>query len=154
MVIESIEDVKVEQFAYSKNIQKAIEFIKTHDLLALPSGKTIIDGDNVYVNRSSYIGKNIEDAKIEGHKNYLDLQLVIKGEEGMGYVDIRKEGLSVTFPYDAVKDRANYAGKVDGIVNLRSGFFALVFPNDLHQPCIKTNDNMVEKAVFKIKIDF
>ncbi len=154
MIIENIEDVKVEEFAYSKNIQKAVEFMKTHDLLSLPAGKTLIDGTDVYVNRSSYIGKNIEDAKIEGHNNYLDIQLVLKGEEGMGYVDSRKEGLKVTTPYDPVKDRANYEGKVDGIINLRAGFFALVFPHDLHQPCIKVNDEMVEKAVFKVKIDF
>jgi YhcH/YjgK/YiaL family protein len=152
MIIGNIKDFKPEYFT-SANIKKAIEYANTHDLLSLPEGKTVIDGDNLYVNRSSYVGKRFEDAKIEGHEHYLDLQLVLKGEEGMGYVDKRKEGLVAT-PYDEVKDRTNYTGKLDGIINLRSGFFALVFPNDLHQPCLKVNDEKIEKAVFKIKIDW
>lgn len=154
MVIANINDVKKEDFAYSKNIMKAIEFIQSYDLLSMESGKIIVDGDNVYINRSSYIGKDINDCKIEGHNNYLDLQLVLKGKEKMGYVDKRKEGLVVTNEYNIVKDKANYSGEVDGYITLRDGFFALVFPNDLHQPCIKVDDNMIEKAVAKIKIDF
>ncbi len=153
MVIENLEDVKLEEYSYSKNLQTAFKYLKSHDLLALPAGKTVVDGDNVYINRSSYVAKNFEDAKIEGHNNYLDIQLVVKGEEAIGYVDIRKPGLVAT-PYNVEKDRTNYTGKVDGIINLRANFFALVFPNDLHQPCIKVNDELVEKVVCKVKIDF
>ena len=153
MVIGSINDFKPSDFSYSKNIMKAIEYIKSHDLLSLENGKHIINGDNVYLNRSSYVCKDIKDCKIEGHNKYLDLQLVLKGTEGMGYVDIRKEGLIAT-PYDEIKDKTNYKGELDGIINLRSSFFALVFPNDLHMPLIKVNDEVVEKAVIKIKIDF
>ena len=39
----------------SKNIDTAIDYILNNDLLALPKGKTIIDGDNVYVNRDTYV---------------------------------------------------------------------------------------------------
>lgn len=153
MIIGNIKDFKKEYFT-SKNIQTAIEYANTHDLLSLPAGKTVIDGANVYVNRSSYIGKKFEDAKIEGHDNYLDLQLVLKGEEGFGYVDKMKSGLVITAVYDPIKDKTNYEGKLDGIINLTDNCFALVFPNDLHKPCIKVNDEMIEKAVFKIKIDW
>lgn len=154
MIVANINDVKVEEFAFSKNLQKAIEYLKTHNLLEEKEGKIIVDGDNVYINRSSYIAKNIEDCKIEGHENYLDIQLVLQGEEAIGYVDKRKSGLEITSPYNPIKDKANYKGLVDGIINLRGGFFAIVFPNDLHQPCIKVNDEKVEKAVVKVKIDF
>lgn len=153
MVIGNIKDFNSSMFN-SKNIKTAIDFALTHDLMGLSEGKTVIDGTDVYVNRSSYIGKKFEDAKIEGHDHYLDLQLVLKGTEGMGYVDKRKSGLKVTVPYDAIKDRTNYEGELDGIINLTDNFFALVFPNDLHKPCIKVNDEKIEKAVFKIKIDF
>ena len=153
MVIGNINDFSERDFSYSKNLCKVFAFIKEHDLLSLPLGKTVIDGDEVYVNRQEYVGKKFEDAKIEGHDKYLDLQLVLKGVEGMGYVDKRKPGLVAT-PYDAVKDRTNYEGELDGIINLSNNFFALVYPNDLHKPCIKVNDEKIQKAVFKIKIDF
>lgn len=153
MVIGKINDFNSSMFN-SKNIKTAIDFALNHNLINLPEGKTVIDGSNVYVNRSSYIGKRFEDSRIEGHDHYLDLQLILKGTEGMGYVDKRKKGIRVTAPYDPVKDRTNYEGELDGIINLAAGFFALFFPNDLHKPCIKVNDEKIEKAVFKIKIDF
>lgn len=153
MIVGQIEDFKKNDFA-SKNIQTALLYIESHDLLALPEGKVAIDGDNVILNRQSYIGKEEKDAKIEGHKNYLDLQLVLKGEERFGYVDKRRSEIKATTPYDYAKDRTDYEGNVDGYIVLHPGQFALVYPNDLHQACLKVNDDMIEKAVFKIKIDF
>src|SRR5574344_701658 len=146
MVISNMADVNPKDYAFSPNLLAAFEFMKNNDLLAIPAGNTEIKGSEVYLNRSSYVGKAFEDAKIEGHSNYLDIQLVLKGVEGMGYVDKRKKGLKVTVPYDAVKDRANYDGELDGVINLHAGFFALVFPNDLHKPCIKVNDEGIEQA--------
>ncbi len=151
MLVGKIEDFKSVDFQHP-NIRKAFEFIETHDLLSLKEGKIVIDGDNVWVNRSSYIGKPFEECKIEGHENYLDLQLVIKGNEGFGYVDKNREGLEISSPYDPVKDKANYKGKLDGIIDLHDHCFALVWPQDLHMPLIKRNDEIIEKAVFKIKL--
>lgn len=151
MIIGKIEDFFNVKFE-NENINKAFEFIKTHDLLALPEGKTVIDGDNVWVNRSTYYGKPLEECKIESHEKYLDLQLVIKGVEGMGYVDKERTGLEVTFPYDEKKDKMNFKGKLDGIIYLHDHQFAIVWPNDLHMPLIKANDEVIEKAVFKIKL--
>ena len=37
----------------AKNIDTAINFIETHNLLDLPKGKTIVDGDNVFINRDT-----------------------------------------------------------------------------------------------------
>lgn len=151
MIIGKLEDFKSSDFAH-ENIKKAFDFIATHDLLSLPEGKTVVDGDNVWVNRSNYVGREFANCKIEGHEKYLDLQIVLKGVEGFGYVHKDREGLTVTFPYDEVKDRANYAGPLDGIIDLHDHEFALVWPNDLHMPLIKRNDEVIQKAVFKIKL--
>lgn len=151
MIIGKIKDFKSKDFTHP-NIKKAFEFIESNDLLELKEGKTVIDGDNVWVNRSSYIGKDISECKLENHNNYLDLQLVIKGKEGFGYVDLSREGLVETAPYDKIKDKTNYKGPLDGTIILHDEQFALVWPNDVHMPLIKVNDEIIEKAVFKIKI--
>lgn len=151
MIIGNIKNFKNVKFE-NDNINKAFEFIYNNDLLALPEGKTVIDGDNLWVNRSTYYGKYIENCKIENHNCYLDLQLVIKGAEGFGYVNIDRVGLEVSVPYDEKKDKTNYVGPLDGIIVLYDGDFALVWPEDLHEPLIKHNDEIIEKAVFKIKI--
>lgn len=151
MVVGKIEDFFNVKFE-NENINKAFEFIKTHDLLALSEGKTVIDGTNLWVNRSTYVGKDIEDCKFESHDKYLDLQLVIKGVEGIGYVDRDRAGLLESAPYDGIKDKTNYKGEPDGIIYLHDHQFALVWPNDVHMPLIKVNDEKIEKAVFKIKL--
>lgn len=159
MITGNIKDFSKKDFAYSKNLEVAFDFINEkglEGLLALPSGKTLIKEDGeVYVNRQSYIGKEFKDAKIEGHDKWLDIQIVLKGVEDIGYVDKRKyDASNITVPYDEVKDKTNYEGKLDAIVRCEGGYFCLVYPNDLHKPCIKVNDEIIEKAVLKVKIDW
>lgn len=159
MIVGNLADYSERDFAYSENLRKAFKYLNekgVEGLLALESGKHVIDEKGeVYLNRSTYVGKEEKDAKIEGHEKWLDIQIVLKGKEKIGYVDKRKFGAAnVTVPYDPVKDKTNYKGERDAVVLLEGGYFALVFPNDLHQPCIKVDENPIEKAVVKVKIDF
>ena len=159
MIIANITDIKKDEFAYSKNLTIAFEYLQKlglDGLLKLEAGKHIIKEDGeVYVNRSSYVGKEFKDSKIEGHEKWLDIQIVLANCEDIGYVDKRKYNESnITIPYNVEKDKTNYEGKLDAIVRVEAGFFCLVFPNDLHKPCIKVNDEVIEKAVVKVKIDW
>ncbi|HIT43403.1 TPA: YhcH/YjgK/YiaL family protein [Candidatus Avacholeplasma faecigallinarum] len=136
----------------SKNIDTAIDYIQNHDLLALPKGKTIVDGDNVYINRDTYVARPMEECFYENHENYIDLQIVLKGKEIFGYTHISNPTLEVTTPYNKDKDVTKY--KCDGAVlfTLEEGF-ALVYTEDVHLAKCKVNDEIVEKAVVKIKIE-
>lgn len=158
MLVGNIKDFSKKDFAYSNNLQKARDFINEkglEGLLLLPIGKTVIEEGEVFINRQSYTGKEFKDAKIEGHEKWIDIQIVLKNVEEIGYVDKRKYNESnVTSPYDEIKDKANYEGELDSIVKCEAGYFCQVLPNDLHKPCIKVNEEKVEKAVFKVKIDF
>lgn len=159
MIVSNIVDIKKDEFAYSKNLTIAFEYLQKlglDGLLKLESGKHIIKEDGeVYLNRSSYVGKEFKDAKIEGHEKWLDIQIVLKNAEEIGYVDKRKYNESnITVPYSTEKDKTNYEGPLDGTIKVTDGFFCLVFPNDLHKPCIKVNDEIIEKAVVKVKIDW
>lgn len=159
MIVGNIKDFTRRDFTYSKNLQIAFDFIQEkglEGLLALEAGKHVLKDDGeVYLNRSSYVGKEFADAKIEGHEKWLDIQIVLKGVEDIGYVDKRKySDANITIPYNTEKDKTNYEGELDGIIRTTAGYFCLVYPNDLHKPCIKVNDEVIEKAVIKVKIDF
>lgn len=154
MIVSNVKDIDLKMFSYSKNLTTAFKFIKENDLSKLPLGKTFIDGNEVYLNKMNYVAKNFEDAKLEGHEKYLDIQLVLEGEEKIGYVDKNKKGIKVKQEYNEEKDVSFYESELDAIVKLDAGYFVLVLPNDLHQPSIKTSDNSVTKVVFKVKIDF
>ena len=66
------------------NLDKAIDFILSNDVLSLEHGRNEIDGDNVFINRFSYTCKKEEDCFLEGHKDYLDIHLVLEGQELFG----------------------------------------------------------------------
>ena len=136
----------------AKNIDTAIDYILNNDVLALTPGKHVIDGDNVWVNRDTYVAKALEDCFYENHENYMDLQVVLKGQEYFAYTDISNPTLKETAPYNVEKDVTKYSCQGGVFFVLEEGF-ALVYPEDIHLAKCDVNGGIVEKAVFKIKIE-
>lgn len=138
----------------SKNVDTAIDYILTHDLMALPKGKTVVDGTNVYINRDTYVARPLEECFFENHENYIDIQIVLKGQEIIGYTHITNPDLKVTTPYNTEKDVTKYNYNPKGAVffTVEEGF-ALVYTEDAHLAKCKANDELVEKAVVKVKIE-
>ena len=138
----------------SKNIDTAIDFILNNDLMALPKGKTVVDGDNVYINRDTYVARPLEECFFENHENYIDIQIVLKGHEIIGYTHITNPDLHVTTPYNPDKDVTKYNYNPNGALMMDvSEGFVLVYTEDAHLAKCKANDEIVEKAVVKVKIE-
>ena len=151
MIVGKLKDLKRYKGIHP-NIDTAIEYVLNNDLLALPKGKTIVD-ENVFINRDTYIANSLEKCFFENHEHYLDLQIVLKGKELFGYTDISNPTLEVTTPYNAEKDVTKYSATENTIfITLEEGF-ALVFNEDIHLAKAKVNDELVEKAVVKIKFN-
>jgi YhcH/YjgK/YiaL family protein len=129
---------------------KAFAFLKNNDLQTMAVGRHAIDGDNVYAMITENPTKDMDSTKWESHRNYIDLQSVIKGEEKIGVADVTK--LTLTMPYDASKDVANYSGDGKFYTALPKTFF-LFFPGDAHRPNITTNGNKPDKKIV-IKIRY
>ena len=128
---------------------KAFAFLKNHNLETLAVGRYDIDGDNVYAMVTENPTKNMDSTKWESHRNYVDLHLVITGEEKIGVADVSK--LTVTMPYDASKDLANYSGEGKFYLAKPRTFF-LFFPSDAHRPNVTTGSNKTDKKlVIKIR---
>ena len=117
-----------------------------------PLGITELKGDKMFVNVHTYLTKSVEDCRFEGHRNMIDLQYIIKGGE---LIDWRlKENLVADGNYLSEKDFQYYhtpSTLSATRVHLKSGYFAVFFPEDGHRPQINdgTNDSVL-KAVVKI----
>lgn len=154
MLIGKLTDYSEKDFA-SVELKEAFRFISEKGLKGLtdlPIGKTLLAGDKLFALRQSYLGKNSEDGKLEGHLRYYDIQIILSGKENFGYVDKKSEGLKILVPYDETKDIAFYEGKLAGTFLLNSGSFVLVGPEDLHMPGLKVDEKQIEKVVLKVKI--
>ncbi len=56
------------------NLDKAIDWLNSHTLDALENGKTIIDGENVFVNVMDADLRDADGAAFEYHRRYADRQ--------------------------------------------------------------------------------
>lgn len=145
MILDSLEHLG-NYTKFHAGFAEVLKFLADHDLQTLPLGRCDIKGEEVFVSINSYATK--ETPKVEFHKAYTDIQIVLEGHEQIGWMP-RKDLRNVT-PYDEKKDIAFGEGltqKMDAI----PGRFFVFFPEDAHQPGIG-NGNSVKKAVFKIRL--
>lgn len=136
----------------SKNLDKAIECIESGAYKNGVPGKNVIDGDELFFNFEEADIRKEEDAFFEGHKKYIDIQLVIEGEELLGYSP--RSNVVRTSPWDREKDFEVYEGSVDHYFLLNNDTFIILFPEEPHMPLLETEKKLkkVKKAVFKVKI--
>ena len=73
------------------NLDKAIDWLNSHTLDALENGKTIIDGENVFVNVMDADLRDADGAAFEYHRRYADLQIDLTGSEHWGWASEGKD---------------------------------------------------------------
>ena len=147
MIVDNLENA---HFYYEVNhrFKEVFEFVKTHNLADFEAGSYKIDADNLYVNINEYETK--EEQKLEAHRKYIDIQIMLEGQEFMGYTNIKNT--STVISYDEGKDVVFLKGDVDKTLATTQNFF-IFFPQDAHKPSLcASNPKRVKKAVFKVKI--
>lgn len=136
-----------------KNIPDiVIDFVSKLDK-NISLGKHILS-ENIYANVEEYSTKLIKDGKFESHKNYIDIQLLLKGNEDIYYTQ-NLDDLTVGVPYNSEKDITFYSDKIKDYpnVSLNEQNFVMLFPHEAHAPQISKNNlpTDVLKVVIKIK---
>lgn len=126
-------------------------FLSAHDMAALPDGHYEILGRDLFVNVQTYEPKDPAEARCEMHRQYIDLQYVIRGSEKMGCrprragedpEEAKPEGDIWFFEKGDASDLA-----------VTEGMFALFLAGELHAPGIADGKSgLVKKAVFKISV--
>ena len=107
-----------------------------------------LEGDALYVTRFTYDTLPLEDTFFEAHRRYLDIHLMMAGEER---VDIASpEGLTL---FEQKGDFYAYRGRAEQSLVLRPGSFLVVFPEDAHRIKIQVDGpKTVSKVVFKVLV--
>ena len=154
---------KLEVFLKDKGLDIVFEYLKqsadeTSDvykrIFSLPPGsfEKVSITDDIFALEQVFYTKSREDCFIESHKNYIDFQLILSGNEQMEYIDIDK--LNVDEDYDEVKDLITYK-----LTNNTSKFLlqdndlAIFFPDDAHIGLPKyENSELVNKTVIKLPV--
>ncbi len=127
-----------------------LAFMQAHDLDALPPGRYEIDTAGAFALVSQYDSRPLAECFVECHRRYIDIQLLTRGREGVGYC---RRDAARELPYDAEKDFLKIEGDVD-FFTLAPGVFAIFFPDDGHMPtvCLGEKPAPVKKVVCKIPV--
>ena len=133
-----------------EELREAIEYIKSHVSDETAKGKHAIDGDRLFYLISEDTTEPQAARRAEYHARYLDIQIVLRGSEGMTFSTL-PPGEPQT-DWLAEKDIAFLAeGQQEKTVILNEGDFVVFYPGEVHKPlCAVGAPAKVRKAVVKM----
>lgn len=131
-------------------IQAALHYLQTADLANAPVGKVEIDGSRVFALIQAYNTKPRAKGFWEAHRQYIDVQYVVQGEELMGFANLAQLRAE---EYDAQRDFLPLHGE-GSFIRLPAGMFTLFTPEDAHMPGMALDDQPqpVKKVVVKVAV--
>ena len=134
----------------SNRFKKAFEWLKNTDIESLEDGKYVIDGEILYANVQTY--KTKDNADFEAHRNYIDVQYMVKGCEVIETTDYKD--CRVLYEYDVEKDIEFLKSDVKPSLQiLKQGEFLILLPGEVHKPSLKLfEQSSVKKIVVKIAV--
>lgn len=129
---------------------KAIEFIRKQDLNALTVGIHPIIEKKLFVIVEEAHGRSRDDAKLECHRKYIDIQLVLEGVDEMGWKPLADCHQPVS-DYSAERDIRFFNDAADAWISTPANSYCIFFPQDAHAPLVSTGK--IRKLIFKISVE-
>lgn len=147
MVIDTLDNL--EKYASLNPLfPEVIKFLTSTDLNSLEIGKIVLKENDLIVNVAQAAPKSKEEAKLETHQEFIDIQIPLSAAETMGYT-AGKDCLPVDAPYNEEKDITFFKGLATDYLTIKPGMFAIFFPQDGHAPAI--TEQGVKKIIVKVK---
>lgn len=150
MIIDNLDNF--DMYCKLNNSFKIVkDFLSSNDLSGMECGRYELDGDKIFLSLQTYDTKLEKDCMPEAHRKYLDIQLVVSGQEKIGYVPLSTTSPSI--PYDEKND-IEFLNGISEFLLAKPGSFFVFYPQDAHTPSVAISEpQKVKKAVFKIKLN-
>ena len=129
----------------------ALKFLEENDLATIELGRHDIT-DETFANVQEYT--SLLEGKYEAHRKYIDIQVVISGNENIFVAPLDK-AFNVIHEYDETSgDFVLFADANDSKpVLANSENWVILFPNDAHKPGMAINQPaQIRKVVVKIPV--
>ncbi|BAL01104.1 hypothetical protein OBV_39050 [Oscillibacter valericigenes Sjm18-20] len=137
-------------FCLDPRLKKGLEYLATCDFSAMPDGRYSMDGDDLFMNITTYNTRSMSESKLEAHREYWDIQYIISGRERVAWLPLQNAVKSCDA--DPEHDLFYYEGNhVE--VPFPEGCFMVLFKDDVHAPCQHWDETAwVRKAVIKVRV--
>lgn len=157
MIVDRIENTSCYS-GISPRLSAALRFARELDWMTLGEGRHELDGAQIFALVQEYVAKPLAQGRWEAHRRHIDVQLVIRGAERMGYATVA--ALQSVEPYCDERDIEFFDGSGDFFA-VRAGMFAIFMPQDGHMPGIEVGVGIggrgervqpVRKVVIKVAV--
>jgi len=128
---------------------RAFAFLRSPDLDMLAPGRHAIQGEQLFAIVEACPGRTRVEAKLECHRRYIDIQLVLEGVDEMGWKPVAA-CVDPATDYDAARDIRFFNDAPTSWLATPPGAFCLFFPDDAHAPLVSTG--FIRKVVVKIAV--
>lgn len=139
-----------DDLAIEDRIAYAIDHLEKADLTKIKPGKCIVN-DFFYFNVIEYVTAPKRELILESHKEFIDIQLMLDGEEIIQVADISR--LRQNTPYSKEEDKMTWKPTKNMLkFTMKKGDIAILYPNDAHEGGISIKNNTkVLKVVGKVR---
>jgi len=128
---------------------RAFEYIRDTNLNVLTPGVYPIIGDKLFAIVEHVPGRAREAAKLECHRRYIDIQLVLEGEDEMGWCALA-DCHDPLDDYNTERDIHFFLDAPASWVSVPPDHFCIFFPEDAHAPLVGSGP--IRKVIFKIAV--
>ena len=149
MIVDLLDNAD-QYLTLNAGFKTALAFLTRPDIKDLAPGRHEVDGERVFAIIENAPGCKKEDAELEAHEIYIDIQLVLEGTDNMGW-KLKTTCQQISRAYKPEMDTQFYADEPDVFVPVYAGMFAMFFPNDAHMPRISSGN--LHKVIAKVKVD-
>ncbi len=113
-----------------------------------PATVPLSGGNKILVQQGTT--KCAEGQLLEAHRQYLDIQYIVKGRETMGWAPV--DTLTLSGEFNDQKDKGMYSGHCD-FMDIAEGYCYVVYPEDAHMPGSHLDTpSEYTKLVIKLKV--
>ena len=153
MIIGMIKDAARYE-VLSGRIAEALKWLQTVDTSVLQEGKNPIRGEDIFCIVHFYDTTGADARPWEGHRKYIDIHFIIKGEEIIGISPI--DAMQIKKDYDAQTDFIEFEGATQQQILLKEGMFLIAFPEDIHKTALQVVAGQacaVKTGIIKVLLD-
>lgn len=150
MIFNNLDNISIIN-ELDKNILRALDYAISNNLIDYKKGTHDIDGKDMFFNRVSYGTKEDSKGFWEGHRDYIDIHVILDGKERINY---NLSNNLKRLNYDKEGDFASFEGRSKQSLILEKGDFAIFYPEDIHMTGLIVDESeKVEKVIFKVKLN-
>ncbi|HCT9185390.1 TPA: YhcH/YjgK/YiaL family protein [Escherichia coli] len=142
----------------SAGLHPALQDALTLALAARPQekapGRYELQGDNIFMNVMTFNTQSPVEKKAELHEQYIDIQLLLNGEERILFGMAGTARQCEEFHHEDDYQLCSAIENEQAIILKPGGMFAVFMPGEPHKPgCVVGEPGEIKKVVVKIKAD-